>query len=472
MTLTRLIQLALLCVPLIIFFFLAERELIPNGTFEIRHAIGETSPYIDALAPKERLADHRTIVGDPVYFFLHPHRAFDRLAFEIWFQNETTPLIEFGGLATSNPDRYELHPLQNRLIDGLSWPSITNGTHTLYQRKPKWNSIEAFFSRTTDQKETLAVYKAEDPVPFRLSAYQPRTFEQTLAVSLRGSHQMKTYVRDEPLTFRFAYMDMNRDEGADGVVITVFNEAGKPVSDVRAQDDGNTKGNATPSSMRELRLDVPDLQEGVYKIVLNTTRDVFVRKIHTTQQKLIFLNGLFLGDEIGYSAEPIPVRFYTTSERLRMQTRHAQGVQEISVGGVAYAIKRPYEMYVFTSEPKLTAVDVLKGDVEIFIDRPVAFSKEQFFSPDPYVIRPYTDLENSDIQYVLTTYRPPRKVDAWFVQTVLFDTSELLYEKGAWKFAFSAPDIEEMGGSFVVDQINMQWIRPPFVLNDLLDPFQ
>src|SRR3989338_5225310 len=299
--LTRLIQLTLLLIPLGLFFWLIQREIVPTGVFEVRHEIGESSPYIDALAPKDRVKNIWTIIGDPVYFFLHPHRFFDRLEFDVWFQNPTVPIIEFGGLAKTNPEVYDLHPLQNRLIDELTWDKISDGTFTLYQREPVWNSVADFLAQEVADMATVAVYKADYPVPFRLdqAGYQPTTDSKPLEVSLRGSHQLKTYIRDETLRMEFEYIDMNRDEGTDAVTATVFDEAGNPVADARSADDGNTKSDAISSSMKRLTLDVPNLTQGVYKIVLNTTRDVFVRKIHTPQQKLIFLNSIFIGDEIG-----------------------------------------------------------------------------------------------------------------------------------------------------------------------------
>ena len=469
--LTRLIQLILLLIPLGLFFWLVQREIVPSGVFVVRHAVGETSPYMDALAPKDRVKDEGTIIGDPVYFFLHPHRFFDRLEFEVWFQNLTVPIIEFGGLAKTNPEVYDLHPLQNRLIDELTWDKISDGTFTLYQREPVWNSVADFLAQEVADMATVAVYKADYPVPFRLdqAGYQPTTDSKTLEVSLRGSHQLKTYIRDETLRMEFEYIDMNRDEGTDAVTATVFDEAGNPVADARSADDGNTKSDAISSSMKRLTLDVPNLPQGVYKIVLNTTRDVFVRKIHTPQQKLIFLNSIFIGDEIGYRESPSSIQFNTTSLRLRMQTRHAEGVQEVAIGGVTHSITEPYKMYAFETTADLKTVEIPQGDLEIFFDGPVAFTPEQLFYPDPQVIRPYTNLQDSEIQYVLTTYIPPRREGEWLVQTVKFNTAALWFDKKTWKFAFSAPEIESLHAEFTVKAINTRFIREPFQWRDLLD---
>ncbi len=122
----RLIQFIFVCIPFGLFFWLARMELVPDGVFQVRHSVQDTSPYIDALSPSDRVRNKEGIVDDPVFFFLHPHRNFDRVFFEIWFQNTTVPIIEFGGLMQTKPEGYDLRPLHNLLIDRLTWPKMSD----------------------------------------------------------------------------------------------------------------------------------------------------------------------------------------------------------------------------------------------------------------------------------------------------------------------------------------------------------
>ncbi|MBI4713964.1 hypothetical protein HY771_02155 [Candidatus Uhrbacteria bacterium] len=464
--LIRFVQLIFLLFPLALLSYLSEQYFVPSGVFEIQHSVNETSPYIDALAPSDRVQQpikkndswSQAIIADPVFFFLHPHRAFARVSFDIWFQNETAPIVEFGGLVRTNPDGYDLQPLHNLLIDKLSWRRITDGTLTLFQKNPKYNSISDFFSNPP-KREQVAVYKADYPVALRLSNYEPSSIQKTISVSLRGSHELKTYIKNEILSFEFEYMDMNRDEGSDSVIAIVFDENGKPIADARAADDGNLKRDAVPSEMKKLSLSVPGLSEGVYKVVLNAPRDIFFRKIHTTQNKIVFLNMVYIGDEIGYREVAELVSIWTTSERFQMQTRHAEGVQNVLIDGIEAPISEPYEMFTFQASPELKEVKVPKGDIEIFVDSPIAFAKSQYFVPDPVAIRPYTDIVNSKIEFILTTYNPPRQEGEWLVKTFEFATAPLVFEKNSWKFTFSSPLIEELGAKIIVKEINMEWYK-------------
>lgn len=464
----RLIQLVIVLIPFGIFVWLARIELVPSGVFELQHTVGDSSPYIDALSPQDRVRDETTIIDDPVFFFLHPHRHFDKVAFDIWFKNETVPIVEFGGLVKTKPDAYDLQPFHHRLIDQLGWSSVSAQGLTLYQKTKRYDSLEAFYAQPP-ARGAVAVYKAEYRAPFRLADYAPSHQSKTLEVSLRGTHEFKTYIKNETLDFRFEYMDMNRDDGADPITVTLFNEQGQPVADARGQDDRRTQGDSIPSGMNNLSLTVPGLAEGVYKVVMNAPRDIFFRKMHTPQQKIIFLHSVFLGDEIAYRAEPHATRLWTSSPLLRVQTRHATGVQQLRVGEKSLAIAEPYAWYTIETGNGLIAVDVPKNDLEIFFDGPLAFSTEAYFQPDPIALRPYVNVEEQGIEYILTSYVPPRAQNGWLVQTIEIDALPLVFDKKSWKFTFSTPEIRVRGGEVEIGKINTIWTRKPFAWEDLFD---
>lgn len=469
--LTRLIQFFLLLIPLGIFFWLTRIELIPDGTFIVLHNPHQSSPYVDALAPQDRVRAPekqngtwvQALISDPVYFFLHPHRHFDHVTFEIWFQNSQIPLIEFGGLVQTKPDVYDLLPLHFLAIEKLGWTWIEENGLRLYQN-PKsrpYVSLNDFYQNPPSQ-DRVAVYKADFSVPFRLHDYKASSHQQTVDVTLRGKHEFKTYIKNETLDFVFGYMDMNRDEGSDPIVATLFNEKNQPIMDVRADDDGDTRGDGIASAQQELRMRVTDLPEGVYKIVLSTGRDIFFRTIQTPQKKIVFLHSIFLGDEIGFHEQPQPTRFWSAANQLRMQTRHGEGLQEVTIGETSVSISQPYEFYTAQTNGKVQSVDVPKNDLEIFFDGPLAFARDAYFEPDPVVFT-----QSADVDYLLTSYQSPRVVDGWLVQKVELDTNKLIFEKKSWKFTFSMPEIRASGGEVLVKQINTIWTRKPFVWEDL-----
>lgn len=469
--LTRLIQLLLIAIPFVVMGWLLNKWFVPSGVFIVEHEVGQSSPFIDELKPETRVEEVsknengdvvQAIIVDPAFFFVHPHRDdfFDELVFEVWFQNETLPIVELGGLARTHPETYTLYPLHNRLIDESNWNRIDENGLVLLQREKRYESIADFFA-APPSRDDVAVYRTTFDVPYRLPGYQPTDTIQTMDVSLRGHHEFKTYIRDEKLIFTFSYMDMNRDDGEDGVQVTVFNEKGQPVAEARASDDGNTSDDAVvDSGLKALTLTAFGLPEGVYKVVMNTTRDVFFRKIQTPQQKIVFLNTIFIGDEIGYRESSQGGTFYTEAKRVRFQTRHAQGLQTVDAGDQTIEIAQPYEWYALAFlGDGIQKVTVPTGDVEVVAEGKFAFSSSQYFNPDPVTLNAYTTIESLGVNYVLALYQSPRREGDWLVATVPFVTRDLFTDNQAWKFSFSTPFIVELAAKLLIHRIDTTFIH-------------
>lgn len=456
--LTRAIQLGLIIIPIGVMYWLWGQWSVPSGVFTTTHIVGEGSPFIDELQPTERVGDvmndQQDIIDEPVFFFMHPHREFEQVDVEVWFKNTDLPIVELGGLARTVPDVYDLQPLQNLLIDNSSWHRTDTEGMVLLQREETFESINEFLTNPPS-RDRVATYQASLDVPFRIEGYRPTTTEQTIDVSLRGHHELKTYIKDETLSFRFSYMDMNRDEGEDVVRITVFNENDQPVAEVRGADDGNTSTDGLPiPGLQELDLKAYGLEEGVYKIVMDAPRDIFFRKIETRQQKVVFLNTLFIGDEVGYREPWEGATLFTESPRVQMQTRHAEGVQTITSRNEVMEIAEPYQWYTMTREDVRAAIDVPVGDVEVVVDGKVSFTEEQYFNPDPVALNAFTTIEELDVDYVYATYASPRQEGEWTIATASFDTGTLHEDEATWKFSFATPGIVEKEAKLIIHQIN------------------
>ncbi len=484
--LTRLIQCILICTPIVLLGYLVNQQFVFDGTFVVKHGVAETSPFIDRLLPDQRVNDPviqdgqmiQELIADPVFFFVHPQRQYSTATFDVWFQNTNVPIVEFGGLAQTNPEVYDLQPMQNLLIDQSKWFRLDDGKTVLLQRTKQFDSIDAFLNHLPSP-DSIAVYHSDVLPPFRLSGYQASTTQQVINVSLRGHHEFKTYIKDEPLSVQFEFMDMNRDQGADPLSITVFDEQGQPVGGTRVEDDGDMTSVARPSPLRSSTLSLTGLSEGVYKIVVDGSRDLFVRSIKTSQQKFIVLNTIFLADDVGYREEPQAVRIFTTAKRIQAQTRHSEGVQTLRVGGKTFEIKQPYQLYTHTSSsPGLVDVDVPKPDVELFVDQPVAFSAEAFFNPEPNRLQFYTDSNTQDIDFVIADYQSPERVGDWFVAHLEVDLSKLTFQtekpemrffrEGSWKFVFSLPGAEERHASLKIKTMDLELTGKTFTIKDMV----
>jgi len=457
--------------PFIFGGWLLWQELVPSGVFVVEKTPGTSSPFLDDLIPGSRASSSKTdaqgdlvqvLTGDPVYLFVHPHRSFETITAEIWFKNANVPIIEFGGLVFADHQAFDLHPLQNLLLDQSSWSRIQEGDRLLLQRELTYHSLEDFFA-SPPPVEQVATYHDDWSISYEPVFYTSSSVMQITDLSFRGHHTIKTYVKDETLSFSFAYMDMNREEGDDSVQILVFNEEDQAVAEARMTDDGVTKATALPSFLQTITVSASDLSEGVYKIELNVGRDIFFRSIATPQQKWVFVRSLFLADEVGYRDTPMGTQLVTNGKQFSFETRHAEGVQEVEIGGQSVSVTAPFETVTQTIiQPGLAILSVPLGDIEIQSDGMIATSAGTFFQPDPVSLVASSDLDTLGVDYILATYMPPRREGEWWVAEASFDASMLAQEQGAWKFAFSLPRILEQEGSVDVGKIRMIWMREAF----------
>ncbi|MDG1950304.1 MAG: hypothetical protein P8J32_05835, partial [bacterium] len=198
--LTRLTQLILILIPFGVFYGLLNQWMIPSGVFTAQHTVGQSSPFIDELQPSDRVGDvvdgEQELVDDPVFFFVHPHREFEHVDLEVWFQNNDLPIVELGGLARTSPDVYDLQPLHNTLIENSDWLRINQDGMVLLQREQTFISISEFLENPPS-RDNVATYRASLDIPFRIDDYRPTGTSQTIDVSLRGHHEFKTYIKDE-----------------------------------------------------------------------------------------------------------------------------------------------------------------------------------------------------------------------------------------------------------------------------------
>ena len=470
--LVRLLQLIIVTIPLAAFAWLLNQELVPTGVFEVRHAVGDASPFIDELLPDARVDENGVITDDPAFFFVHPHRHFDEVEAEVWFQNDSVPIVEIGALGNVEAQAYDLHPLQNLILDDLGWIRLEKDGLVLLQRELTYRGIDEFLQNPPSVSE-IATYQTSLAKPYVLPGYVPSSDVHVTDVSLRGFHEFKTYVKDETLSFEFAYMDMNRDNGADAVTVVVTNERGEAVADARASDDGNLGNDSRATSLRRVTVSTSGLPEGVYKISMQGSRDIFWRTIATTQQKMVFLNAVFLADEVGYRAEPRGVTFWTEAKHLSFATRHAEGLQTVrsALSSVQpLVIDEPYKRFDYdVKEAGVVPIATEAGDLEVTADGHIAFSSDMFFNPDPVRLAYNTDLDRLGVNYVLAEYASPEQVGEWYVARATFDTSKLVLDDGSWKFVVSAPGIKDLDASMTVGRIDMTWKRKPFEWKDLYE---
>jgi hypothetical protein len=477
----RLVQIIIILIPILLFGWLLWQDLVPTGRLVINYDVGHLSPFVNRLLPGERALPPtklpggiwaQQVIDEPAYFTVEPPRHFDFVELEMVWSNQSVPIVELGGSADKDGTQITLEPLQNLLIDQSVWGRVEDGQVILLQRDQDFESVQDFLDNMPE-RDQIATYHYDLTKPYVLDNYWPTSWERTIDVSLRGSHQFKTYIKDETLSYQIAYQDMNRDDGSDPVRVFVYDQFNNPIIEVSTTDDDNIYGNSNATGLHQIDLEVPGLPEGVYKVELRAGSDIFFRTITTTQQKMVFLNNMYLGDEVGYQAEDRPVQFWTEAQNMTFTTHHADGAQKVEINDQELLIPEPYERYDFYAgnddrQGVLSEIDSPQGDLIVYTDGHIAFDQDQYFNPDPVRLAWNTDLDALGVNYIIAEYETPSLVDGWYHKTVEFDTAWLYQNEGAWKFVLSTPGIDDLQEEVWISEMNVTFIRQPLTWSKLI----
>jgi len=151
---------------------------------------------------------------------------------------------------------------------------------------------------------------------------------------LRGYHKMLTQVQPgQDLDFVFYIFDVNRHQGADEVVVKVWQD-GKLLKQIDLADDGDANQSGQVSKTRKMELFMKDVQ-GIVEIEFVAPADIYIDKIKSAQAQIVFQDQLYLAEQTGGQR----IDAYVAGDYLSLFTSHRENLQKIYVNGQGFAIK-------------------------------------------------------------------------------------------------------------------------------------
>jgi hypothetical protein len=109
----------------------------------------------------ERNRCFQTIFDEPVYFKVKMPRSFERVRAKIFYQNDNQSLLELGLMKDGQGAvdwQFQLKPLENQILDHLSWYKLTKGAVTLWQKKDDFKTIQQFVNNLPANKRVATFH--------------------------------------------------------------------------------------------------------------------------------------------------------------------------------------------------------------------------------------------------------------------------------------------------------------------------
>lgn len=458
----KIIRIIIIVIPILVLGYLVDKNLVLTGHLEVSRNFQKLSPFISEFSPLERLGEvekdengdyYQTIIGEPVFFRLTMPRIFKTARVEVTYKSEA-PVFELGAQLAPLGVNYEFKPLQNLMLENLKWEKLQEEGIILFQKNKKYEEITDFLDNLPAKNE-IAVYNYDLNYNFKLPDYSPSNDTLKISQKLKGAHTFYTYIKNEPLGLVLKVEDLNNHEGPDPLVV-IISKNSERVHSTTLEDDGNTSGNGQVSAEREVKINLPNLAEGAYKVEILTTDDILTSQIETKQKYLAFAGHLNL-------AGNAPINIYTNGHKFDFETEKSEGLQEIKINEDKLNLDTAYTPISFTlgqyKKDKINLIYLPKSNALIETDGLLTFSRETFFDPTVADLNNILDLDQEEINYILAQYELPLKFDGWSVASVNFDLSNKAISNKKLKFSLRAPGMEK--GEIKIKEIKMILDKEP-----------
>jgi hypothetical protein len=447
-------------------FSLIEKDLVLNGKLTIESDLSEKLPMMSILFPEHRVEkedDHYIIQDEPIYFTVRSPIKFTQAEVDIEFQNGTQEIIGLGVATEEEGWNFESHTLYNETLNNINWYNMSDGVNTLYQKNKKFNDIDEFLE-VSNSIEGVGAYDFDLGENFTLPNYQPSNEEKIIDNCLRGKHEFYTYIKDEALDFTFKIQDINRTDGEDPLIIFVYNSRNKKIYSKIISDDGLISKIDPASDPRYVSIYIPNLEEGVYKVELSTNDDIFIREIKTKQQKLVFIDRLYLCDSKEYNDGFVDLNLeasevYTNGRLISFYTAHTAGLQTVSLDNTGISIYKKHEWIKAYSNPKLSRIYIPKNDLKVSCRGIFSLEKEHYFNPEIINLKDYSDIE--EVNYIIAKYQKPDELkNGWLKNKIVFNLDKAKIEEGNLKFMLSSPNLDSKNNNFKINSLKVKLTGP------------
>lgn len=417
------------CAWLPLLAILTYRHSSPLGnTIKFRHNLTSDQPWAEKMIQnghgpvvlKNRLSS----------FLLKVPEGYQTVKIAAKFKNKTNEVFKIAVQTNQGTRKSNIRSLDYQPLNDLPWDSVKENGLILYQKNRNYETLRDFLAHLPTGA-VVTFYEVTDldqlkRKPTVLADYEPSEERQTIGQALRGSHTLYTYLKNEDLDFELEKQDLNQAEGKDVLTIDVSNRESLFTQTV--PDDGLTDDSGRVTTIQKVKIKIPGLPEGVYKIVLEQPGgDALIKNLTTPQHKLVFANKIYpVGGGSYQGILPKPVTVYSRGARLTAITREENFTQTLTINDeLVFPLTEADQTYSLNLPLGWHKIFIPKNNVQLG-DNYFAFSEAAYFEPFDPGLYPYNAQMNQEsFDYLLTSYSPPAKEGDWLVNQQTFDTSQL-----------------------------------------------
>lgn len=461
-------------IPVLILFFVLNQRFVPFGRITEIYNFKKPGVIISALSPKSHVEEaeksintkkyYQRVIQDPVYFAVTKPFAANFIDLAIEYQNPNAPIVQLGiQEQDAGKNKLVIEPIENKFIENSDWikEEIPEKGIIFLQKpimlKDSDNKKEqgeyanfADFENHFPKDRNVAFYQI-DPTPYyKVDNYQPLTSETVWEKTLRGSHEIVTYIDNEDLDFTFFYQKRNAEKAADGFTVQLLKND-EIIQEWTGEKEELTKSSESGKSLQVLS---ENLSLGWYNLRINTGPDTQIKKIATKQKYWGFRNHLLLDNP----EESLLI--YSNSVGLVFKADHSSGLQTITVDKEELKINTLHKY--FGGKPKQGLYQeafVPQGDLLVEFSGIITFKPDDLdkltLSPKAMDLEQISPLEQVPFNFIVSKYYVSlQETNGWKVINETLKIDDLLVQNNHIQFMLSIPGVKNYQG-FKISQIKV-----------------
>ncbi len=447
-----LASILLILVGVVLYF-----KIVPFGHISYSHSwpagLRSGRGFIYDFKPGERISIDDSgslkMSADPIYFSLFTPRAFDQAKITIKYRDRlssSTPIIEIGVLRDKTTGRYELKPLDNKILDSLlnNWQKLINNDGSLVLMSGQaYYDVQKFWSdfysgrlvgcngQVADCVATYN-YNLNQFSATNLSDFSEPVQPLVITQPWRGTHDFYVYLKGGAWRFDFNFVDLNQDKSADPITLRLY--SGKDIVAEKTSWDDNPFPTSGQTEEKELSLQGDYLDPGLYKVSIGISDDMVISKISSPSDRLSFIN------KIWPVSGPGGLSLFTDIKNLQAKTFNPASLGEIDFGGQKFLLDQAYQPFIFQSAHGPKNIKLKSNDIVLEGNGVFALSRQTLVNPNLTRLDQYfKPLE--PVKYILTNYRPPLVEADIKIAEVEFELKNSPRSEGRYSFILSVPGL-------------------------------
>jgi hypothetical protein len=366
------------------------------------------------------------------------------------------------GCKNSTGWSYDWRTVYNPLhfqVDSSFFEIGNNSEYTIYSTEPVNSTkidVDEFFHSPPEN----SVIATEGEIGINVFSASVNSGKDSLFVNctLRGDHTFYTFADDGSFELTLKKQDLNLYNGEDELKIMLYGQDGTIVANSSIPDDGDTTNSSAKGATQTINISLPEIEKGVYKIVLESADDFTIRDMNITSGNLVVEDNVF-------SVSPcILYTRHLEGGYLDLITYYQSGLQDVKIGNTTIPIKEKNIKNRVLIQPSQKIYDVTcpAGNLKVVSAAFFSFTDNSYFEPFRcQVISIGNDpgqIKSENVDYiVIKNLDNKRDADGWIIANATWDLNEIYLGENTLNIVLNAEHLANRKEKIPIDWVEISF---------------